>query len=321
MLDFPMQFFVRFFKNHGLLSVREPTPVAGHRRRLTGVYRPLCGASSSVSTPTRRSAAYAATRAASPSCLRMAVNSALIRWSSPRTLTRRCACSRSPATLSAKSSGPCPTNPMMSCCIPMSRLLPENRKTWSSWNYRLGVDESRAVLTYNMNILQGIEACETFCVTLNDTESINPHKILGRFTYDHPGFQPRGHGGTAALGRYQRPAKHLVLRRLLAQRLPRGRRCQRPARSRSADQQAAGRGVKSRCTPARCAIAGTCPGSMPSATAYSCPTCTLTSSIGVLAQSPVVVKSGALRRRATGARTFSAIRTSRWKAKYAGTHF
>jgi predicted NAD/FAD-binding protein len=73
-----------------------------------------------------------------------------------------------------------------------TRLLPRNRKTWSSWNYRLGVDESRAVLTYNMNILQGIEAPETFCVTLNDTEAINPHKILGRFTYAHPVFSLAG---------------------------------------------------------------------------------------------------------------------------------
>ena len=73
-----------------------------------------------------------------------------------------------------------------------TRLLPRNRKTWSSWNYRLGVDDSRAVLTYNMNILQGINAPETFCVTLNDTDSINPHRILGRFTYDHPVFSLRG---------------------------------------------------------------------------------------------------------------------------------
>jgi len=73
-----------------------------------------------------------------------------------------------------------------------TRLLPRNRKTWSSWNYRLGVDDSRAVLTYDMNILQGIEAQETFCVTLNNTDAINPHRILGRFTYAHPVFSLAG---------------------------------------------------------------------------------------------------------------------------------
>jgi predicted NAD/FAD-binding protein len=72
------------------------------------------------------------------------------------------------------------------------KLLPANRKTWSSWNYRLKPDSNRAVVTYNMNILQGISAPETFCVTLNDTESINPARILGRFNYAHPQFTVAG---------------------------------------------------------------------------------------------------------------------------------
>jgi predicted NAD/FAD-binding protein len=43
-----------------------------------------------------------------------------------------------------------------------------------------------------MNILQGISAPETFCVTLNDREAINPHKILGQFQYAHPVFTLSG---------------------------------------------------------------------------------------------------------------------------------
>ena len=43
-----------------------------------------------------------------------------------------------------------------------------------------------------MNILQGIDAPETFCVTLNNTAAINPHKILGHFSYDHPVFSLDG---------------------------------------------------------------------------------------------------------------------------------
>ena len=73
-----------------------------------------------------------------------------------------------------------------------TRLLPENRRTWSSWNYGLSANQERAVLTYNMNILQGIEAPETFCVTLNNTDAINPVKILGEFSYDHPVFSVAG---------------------------------------------------------------------------------------------------------------------------------
>ena len=51
-----------------------------------------------------------------------------------------------------------------------------------------------------MNILQGLTAPETFCVTLNDTESINPHRILGRFTYDHPVFSLQGMEAQARWG-------------------------------------------------------------------------------------------------------------------------
>jgi predicted NAD/FAD-binding protein len=72
-------------------------------------------------------------------------------------------------------------------------LLPHNKKTWSSWNYRItkdtkGDNDNPPALTYNMNILQGLKAPCTFCVTLNKIDSINPKKILGRYRYSHPVF-------------------------------------------------------------------------------------------------------------------------------------
>ena len=73
-----------------------------------------------------------------------------------------------------------------------TRLLPKTQRAWSSWNYRLKPGSGRATVTYNMNILQGLDAPETFCVTLNDTASINPHRILGRFNYAHPQFTLAG---------------------------------------------------------------------------------------------------------------------------------
>ena len=68
-------------------------------------------------------------------------------------------------------------------------LLPRRRVAWSSWNYLLRERfQERAILTYNMNILQGIKSDSTFCVTLNATESISPAKIIDRFNYSHPVF-------------------------------------------------------------------------------------------------------------------------------------
>ena len=43
-----------------------------------------------------------------------------------------------------------------------------------------------------MNILQGIEAAKTFCVSLNQTAAIDPAKILGRYNYAHPQYSLAG---------------------------------------------------------------------------------------------------------------------------------
>jgi uncharacterized protein len=68
-------------------------------------------------------------------------------------------------------------------------LLPKRRRTWSSWNYRLNdAADQPPVLTYNMNMLQGIKSTRTFCVTLNASQNIKPEAILGRYTYAHPVF-------------------------------------------------------------------------------------------------------------------------------------
>lgn len=69
------------------------------------------------------------------------------------------------------------------------KLLPRRKAAWASWNYQLSQDRDKAAsVTYNMNILQGINSPHTFCVTLNQKEAIDPSKILREFTYHHPIF-------------------------------------------------------------------------------------------------------------------------------------
>jgi predicted NAD/FAD-binding protein len=43
-----------------------------------------------------------------------------------------------------------------------------------------------------MNILQGLDADTTFCVTLNASESIRPEKVIDSFEYSHPVFSLDG---------------------------------------------------------------------------------------------------------------------------------
>jgi len=67
------------------------------------------------------------------------------------------------------------------------RLLPKRKAAWAAWNYLLGAEgDSRATLSYNMNMLQGINSDTTFVVSLNASTQIAPDTILRRFTYAHP---------------------------------------------------------------------------------------------------------------------------------------
>lgn len=73
------------------------------------------------------------------------------------------------------------------------RLLPTSRKTWSSWNYRLDRGpETPPILSYNMNILQSLNAEDTFIVTLNASDLIDPEKIISKHQYAHPCFTLEG---------------------------------------------------------------------------------------------------------------------------------
>lgn len=68
-------------------------------------------------------------------------------------------------------------------------LLPVRRKAWASWNYRVtGKPDAPASVTYDMNILQGLDSETTFCVTLNDEMRVDPAKVIERFVYHHPIF-------------------------------------------------------------------------------------------------------------------------------------
>lgn len=73
-----------------------------------------------------------------------------------------------------------------------TRLLPKRRLAWASWNYHLDSNQSRpACVTYNMNILQGLDSDTTFCVTLNNTDKIDTSKIIQTFHYSHPIFNQK----------------------------------------------------------------------------------------------------------------------------------
>lgn len=68
-------------------------------------------------------------------------------------------------------------------------ILPKRKLAWSSWNYLINQDSDQLVtLTYNMNILQNLKSDKTYCVTINNTKKLNPNKIIKEIIYHHPLF-------------------------------------------------------------------------------------------------------------------------------------
>ncbi|MFC0444971.1 NAD(P)/FAD-dependent oxidoreductase [Pseudidiomarina halophila] len=194
--DFPLDFFLRFFENHGLLNVADRPQWAT-----------VCGGSSAYIEP----------------LIGDLINSGRVHLQADIKAVHRQLHGRDGAVTLEFGSGemrdfdeiiiathsdqalallaqPSAAEQQVLAAIPYQdndvvlhtdiRLLPREPRAWASWNYLLHSSEDArqrpSSVTYNMNILQGLEAPETFCVTLNNTAAIHPDRILKRFTYAHP---------------------------------------------------------------------------------------------------------------------------------------
>lgn len=188
MLSFPLEFFVRFFKNHGLLNITNRPQ-----------WRVIKGGSSEYITPL-----------IAPFKHKIKLNSPVAKVI--RSETGVTVVSNGRSEIYDEVIFACHSDQALSMLDHPSdderavlgnityqknavvlhtdiSLLPNRRSTWSSWNYLLLGDNTHPpVLTYSMNILQGIKSETEFCVTLNATHKIDQRKILGEYEYAHPVF-------------------------------------------------------------------------------------------------------------------------------------
>jgi len=189
MYDFPLQFFVDFFKNHGLLSVNNRPQwrvVAGGSNRylepLIQGFRDRISLNSPVEKISRTDQQVSILTAAGNE---QYFDRVVIATHSDQALAMLADPTDDEVAVLGK------INYQMNDVVLHTdrSMLPSCRKAWSSWNYRItGEQQMLPVLTYNMNILQGIDSPTTFCVTLNDTNNIDVDKIIGRYQYAHPVF-------------------------------------------------------------------------------------------------------------------------------------
>ena len=201
MKAFPLQFFVKFFINHGLLSVVNRPQwhvIKGGSR----AYLPSLTASFSdnirLATPVTSIARHDPLEANGHKVSVTAVDSHKVE--STQTYDHVILACHSDQALALLSDANAQEASVLGAIAYRDNevvlhtdetLLPRCKATWSSWNYRI-VERSNEseppVLTYNMNILQNLTADCTFCVTLNKTQAIDPNKVLGVYHYAHPVF-------------------------------------------------------------------------------------------------------------------------------------
>jgi predicted NAD/FAD-binding protein len=70
-------------------------------------------------------------------------------------------------------------------------LLPAQRSAWSSWNFTRASsvsDASPVYVSYYMNLLQGFSADRHYCVTLNRQQGFRPGTVIAEFAYHHPQY-------------------------------------------------------------------------------------------------------------------------------------
>jgi len=193
MLDFPARFFVDFFDRHGFLSIDDrpvwQTVRGGSREYVRALERAM-RAKVHLSTPVagiRRTAQDVRVRTARGDVeafdhvfLACHSGEALALLEQPsiaeREVLEAFPYARNEAILHTDTS-----------------LLPRRPLARAAWNYHLLRNPQEPVaLTYDMNVLQSLDAPERFLVTLNHRDAIDPRTILGHWDYDHPVYLPEG---------------------------------------------------------------------------------------------------------------------------------
>ncbi|MEO7774871.1 MAG: FAD-dependent oxidoreductase [Steroidobacteraceae bacterium] len=199
MLAFPARCFVQFFHNHGMLSVnRRPswlTIAGGSReyvRKLTAPFAGRIRLNTAVEKIWRKPG-YALVKVQGQEAERF--DAVFLACHSDQALSLLA----DPADLEVATLRAIPYQASEVILHTDASLLPRRRLAVAAWNYHLLPHApDTAAVTYNMNILQRLDAPVTFCATLNRSDVIRPETILRRIIYQHPVYTPQG---LAAQGR------------------------------------------------------------------------------------------------------------------------
>ena len=188
---FPARYLVEFFNNHGFLNIRHQPQwqvIKGGSRRyigpLTQPYNDRIRLNSPVATVKRFPEKVEITTEKGDTS---SFDQVVIATHSDQALRMLA----DPTNLEKEILGAIPYQENLAVLHTDESLLPSKRTAWASWNYHIPREKKgRVSLSYNMNILQSLDARKTFCVTLNMPEKIHPDRVLQRIIYHHPVYDP-----------------------------------------------------------------------------------------------------------------------------------
>jgi predicted NAD/FAD-binding protein len=191
--DFPASFFVRFFQNHGFLRVvRQPqwrVVRGGSNRYVEAMIRPYrerIRLNTPVASLRRHPEYVELTSAGSPP---ERYDQVVVATHSDQALSLLA----DPSDTEKEILSALPYQENLAVLHKDTSVLPKRRKVWAAWNYLVPKDPGgRAVVTYDMNILQGHRSSAEFLVTLNYNDGIRPSEIFRRMIYHHPVYTCEG---------------------------------------------------------------------------------------------------------------------------------
>lgn len=189
MHEFPAEFFVRFFRNHGLLEppARQPRwrVVSGgsqtYVQALIAPFRGRVRTSTPVQSVHREGGGVRVRFAGGDAHFDEVV------FATHADQTLRLLADAS--ALEREVLGAFPYQANDAVLHTDTRVLPRRRRAWASWNYHVPAEPGAPVsVTYDMSLLQGLASPEPFLVTLNDSGLIAPEKVIERVRFEHPLF-------------------------------------------------------------------------------------------------------------------------------------
>lgn len=194
MMDFPLRFFLKFFNNHGMLSVDDRPQwrvIKGGSRSyvepITRAYKDRIHLQTPIKKVHRHDNGV---DIITENGDKLSFDQVVFACHSDQAL----AMLADPTAQESDVLGALPYQNNHVVLHTDARLMPKKKLAWAAWNYHIPQRANDcAMVTYNMNILQNFDdAPETLLVTLNRSQEIDPAKVIAKFEYTHPVFTQDG---------------------------------------------------------------------------------------------------------------------------------